>query len=293
MGAGAAAFESERHKHTSIEAVFENERRKLLGVEAILEGERRTAVKAEAVASASLKDAVAGGERLAPKTRMRDVASTGADASEAEAGYRCEHRVPGRVSDGSPEPLGLTLDGAGQMSRFIPRMPRPSSFAFSTPRAKPRSSACACLPGPAMFFTAISKGSRPGSAMACAPMAPTPRRKATGSIQPSFWPTLTRSRWTGRSPFRRRMLDFQLDANGDFRARRHRQRALHAESDRDGAGPGRPSGPARSGPGLKPSSTSCMFAASPSCTRLVPEALRGTFAGLAHPAASRIWPSLA
>ena len=28
-----------------------------------------------------------------------------------------------------------------------------------------------------------------------------------------------------------------------------------------------------------------MCAASPSCTRLVPEAIRGTFAGLAHPAA--------
>ena len=70
---------------------------------------------------------------------------------------------------------------------------------------------------------------------------------------------------------------------GVGRARRRRQRPLHAESRGQPVSTRRCPGPARR-PGRTPRSWNCTSAASRCRTREVPEALRGTFAGLASPA---------
>ena len=99
----------------------------------------------------------------------------------------------------------------------MPHTPRPSSFAFSTPMAKPRSSACACLPGPAPSFTAISKASRPGSATAFrayGPYAPKEGHRFNPAKLLADPYALMLDRPFAFSPV---LLDYRLDAPaGDF-----------------------------------------------------------------------------
>ena len=143
-------------------------------------------------------------------------------------------------------------------------------------------SASRCPSAPAMSSTASSRTSPTASATGCARTARTTRGNGH-----RFNPAKLLVDPYARALDRRVRL-----RSGDGRrrrrrrnARRHRQRAVRAQGHRDAARRARAPRSVRACRGRRRSSTSCTCAASRGRIPDVPEALRGTCAGLAHPAA--------
>ncbi len=183
----------------------------------------------------------------------------------------------------APSRSASRSSGAAPTSRSSPRTPTPIELCLFDAGGRRRDRAHrAARSAPATCSTASSPASSPATATGCARTARTIRATGIASIPRSCWSIPMRRRSTGRSrctprcSARRPTAPTRSDADSA---------PFVPKGDRDAAGPaGRRRGD-RAFRGATRSSTSCTCAASRALHPDVPEALRGTCAGLAHPAA--------
>ena len=106
-----------------------------------------------------------------------------------------------RVTEGSPEPLGLTLDARGaNVAVFSAHATAIELCLFDADGQTEIERLRLPFRTGDVFHGHVAGVTRRASAMACAPTVPTPRRRGIASIRPSCSSTRTRWRSTGPSP---------------------------------------------------------------------------------------------
>ena len=191
------------------------------------------------------------------------------------------------VWPGKPVPRGATSTAPGSTSPSSPGSPPGSRSASTTRRTPPaRSTASICPRCTGSPGTATCPGCEPGTLYGLrvhGPYEPESGHRCNPNkllVDPYAKALLRRGRLERAGA--------RLPADGERRPARSTSgtappacpRAWWSATSSTGAATA-----ASTSPGARPSSTSCTSRASPSGTPSVPEELRGTYAGLAHPAA--------